>query len=115
MDRAGEKTEELSKNLNEKMENFEKDMEEKKKKKERDDEVRILLDDMIRKVAVQEYLQKEEKLNKRLDELEVKEVMNHLVNQVAIDNMDKKFEQSAFDIVNNMSHYVGKVNDTSAK
>jgi hypothetical protein len=62
-----------------------------------------VMDDMINQLSSKEEQGKEDKMEKRLVDIEVKEVMNDLINKIAIDNMDKKFEQSIFDIVNNLS------------
>lgn len=43
-------------------------------------------------MAAGEEKGKDDKMEKRLGDIEVKEVMNDLINKIAIDSMDKKFE-----------------------
>ena len=73
------------------------------------------MDALLNKVAGKEEIQREDKQKKRFEDIEVKAVMNDMLNKVSQDYMDTKFENSIMEIVKSLSGYVGTVNDTSSK
>ena len=64
------------------------------------------------KKEVKEKLDKHEK---RLDEAELNMVMQEMINKVAQDHMDDKFEEALKEVAKGIDDYVGIVNDTSNK
>lgn len=51
----------------------------------------------------------------RIDDTEVKITMNEMINKVALDLMDDKFEEALQEVATSIDNYVGIVNETSNK
>lgn len=68
---------------------------------------------MLNLLAGESEKNKEKKLQDDLREMEVKAVMNDMLNKVSQDYMDVKFEQSLAEVVEQLEKYVAKVNETS--
>lgn len=54
-------------------------------------------------------------VKKRQDETEVQAVLADLINKVASDHIDEKYEEALNEVATSVDNYVNIVNDTSAK
>lgn len=78
-------------------------------KAHREKEVKFVLDKIIAKIAGEDDMQKELTIDQRIAKLEVKEVLNDLVNKVSTNYL----EQSVLGFNEAVQGYVGQVNQSS--
>jgi uncharacterized protein YukE len=72
------------------------------------------MDAMLGLICGQEEMSEQEKMEKRLAEIEVNATMNDMLNKVSQNFMDSKFEEAILEVANSVSKYVGAVNESSS-
>eukprot|EP00347_Sterkiella_histriomuscorum_P013165 403365759 len=108
------KIEDLDKRVKDKLEGFDKLSQEEREQKERENEVKKVMEAMLSQICGTEEMNAEQKLQQRLDQIEINATMNDMLNKVSQNYMDSKFEDSIMEVAQSLNKYVGAVNDSSA-
>ncbi|CDW91573.1 UNKNOWN [Stylonychia lemnae] len=109
-----EKIDELDKRVSDKLEGFDQLSKEEQEQKKRDAEVKKLMQDMMNKICASEEMDEQQKLQQRLDQIEVNALMNDLINKATQNVMDKKFEDEILNFTMLIDQFVSSANQNSA-